>query len=150
MLALSNCTRFKRWLFSKSVKFRFHSKVIEQIENKFCFSFALTLLMLLSFFVFLALVIAFPVILQDEMICENGHLWAAHGLFTAFLLLLALFELLALRSIKKRLECVPNLFPLSKCSILWKRVYWLELISTLTSASSLFFRIVSPPSFSTP
>lgn len=112
--------RFKKWMFRFGVRFRFHEVVIEKIENEFCFSFLLTLMMLLSFFFFIGIVIAFPVALQDDLICENGHLWEAHGSFAVFVMMLTLLEALALCSIKKRLRQVPHLFPLSKWSVVWK------------------------------
>ena len=99
--------RFKKWLFSKSVKFRFDELLIKRIENEFGFSFTLTILMLLSFLFFLLIVIVFPITLKDDEgdgFCSNGHLWEAHGAFAGFILLLTLFEILALISIKQRLK----------------------------------------------
>ena len=113
----------KKWLFSKNVRFRFHSLLIENIENEFGFSFFLTLSMLLAFLFFLAIVLIFPLVLKDQEdddFCGDGHLWEAHGAFFCFLLLLTLFEGLAVRSIKRRLKDQPLLFPLSNCSVLWK------------------------------
>lgn len=65
------------------------------------------MMMLLSFVIFLAIVIIFPITLVDDRdnnFCEDGHLWAAHGSFVLFILLLTLFEASALRSLKKRLK----------------------------------------------
>ena len=56
----------KKWLFSKNVRFRFHSLLIENIENEFGFSFFLTLSMLLAFLFFLAIVLIFPFALKDK------------------------------------------------------------------------------------
>ena len=79
--------------------------------------------MLLSFLFFLLIVIVFPITLKDDEgagFCSNGHLWEAHGAFAGFLLLLTLFEGLAVRNIKLRLKKKPSLFPLSKYSVVWK------------------------------
>lgn len=76
--------------------------------------------MLLSFFFFAAIVTTFPILLSHDHICNRGHLWEAHGSFVVFLILLTLLEALALRSVKRRLKDQPQLFPLSKCSVMWK------------------------------